>query len=43
MMKAAKPLKAHRDSGFKEQLPMILLLVPFFTFFFVYSFTAIPP
>ena len=40
MMKAAKPLKAHRDSGFKEQLPMILLLVPFFTFFFV--FTVLP-
>ena len=39
-MKAAKPLKAHRDSGFKEQLPMILLLVPFFTFFFV--FTVLP-
>ena len=39
-MKNAKMLKAKNASNFKEQLPMILLAVPFFTFFVV--FTVIP-
>jgi len=39
-MKSSKALKAKNAGSFKEQLPMILLAVPFFTFFIV--FTVIP-
>lgn len=39
-MKATKTLEARRAGSFKEQLPMILLLAPFFTFFLV--FTVLP-
>lgn len=39
-MKNAKTLRVKNSGNFKEQLPMILLAVPFFTFFMV--FTVIP-
>lgn len=39
-MKGTKTLKSKKDSKFREQLPMIMLAVPFFTFFLV--FTVIP-
>jgi multiple sugar transport system permease protein len=39
-MKSAKTLKSKRNSNFREQLPMIMLAVPFCTFFIV--FTVIP-
>ena len=39
-MKNTKALRAKNRTNFKEQLPMIFLLVPFFTFFVV--FTVIP-
>ncbi len=39
-MKSTKSLKIQKSGNFKEQLPMILLAVPFFTFFLV--FTVIP-
>ena len=39
-MKNTKMLKNYKNGNFKEQLPMILLAVPFFTFFIV--FTVIP-
>ena len=39
-MKGTKTLKSKKDSKFREQLPRIMLAVPFFTFFLV--FTVIP-
>ena len=39
-MKSAKTLAIKKNGNLKEQLPMILLAVPFFTFFMV--FTVIP-
>lgn len=39
-MKRAKTLKTQNTGNFREQLPMILLAVPFFTFFVV--FTVVP-
>ncbi|MBQ2266274.1 MAG: sugar ABC transporter permease [Clostridia bacterium] len=39
-MKSEKAAKLKKDNNFHEQLPMILLAVPFFIFFFV--FTVLP-
>ncbi|MBO5358093.1 MAG: sugar ABC transporter permease [Clostridia bacterium] len=39
-MNSVKTPKIKKDNGFKEQLPMIMLAVPFFIFFFV--FTVLP-
>ena len=39
-MKNVKAAKLKKDNNFQEQLPMILLAVPFFIFFFV--FTVLP-
>ena len=39
-MKSVKAAKLKKDNNFQEQLPMILLAVPFFIFFFV--FTVLP-
>ena len=39
-MNGVKARKIKKDHGFKEQLPMILLAVPFFTFFLM--FTVVP-